>query len=108
MNVGIFGTGYLGRLHARILTEMPEANVVGFVEPKDAVAEEVSATLGIKRFPDIETLAMAVDCAVVAAPTTKHCEIGCTLLELGCDVMIEKPIADSVDDAQQLIDLAKK
>src|SRR5256885_4275519 len=108
MKVGVFGTGYLGRLHARILTEMPEAEVVGFVEPRDDVAADVAKTLGIKRFPDVASLANEIDCAVVATPTTLHCEVGSTLIEAGCDVMIEKPIADSIDDAQRLIDLAKK
>lgn len=108
MRTGVFGTGYLGRLHARILTEMPEAEVVGFVEPRDDVAAEVAKTLGITRFPDVASLAKEIDCAVVATPTTTHCEIGCALLDAGCDVMIEKPIADSIDDAQRLIDLAAK
>ena len=108
MRTGVFGTGYLGRLHARILTEMPEAKVVGFVEPRDDVAAEVAKTLGITRFPDVASLAKEIDCAVVATPTTTHCEIGCALLDAGCDVMIEKPIADSIDDAQRLIDLAAK
>jgi predicted dehydrogenase len=108
LRVGVFGTGYLGRLHARILTEMPEANVVGFVEPKDDVAHEVLTTLNIKRFADVAALAKEIDCAVVATPTTMHGEIGSALIEAGCDVMIEKPIADSIDDAQRLIDLAKK
>jgi len=108
MRVGVFGTGYLGRLHARILTEMPEASVVGFVEPKDDVADEVSTALKIKRFDDVAALAKEIDCAVVATPTTMHCEVGAALIEAGCDVMIEKPIADSIDNAQRLIDLAKK
>jgi predicted dehydrogenase len=108
LRVGVFGTGYLGRLHARILTEMPEASVVGFVEPKDDVADEVSSTLNIKRFADVASLAKEIDAAVVATPTTMHCQVGSALIEAGCDVMIEKPIADSVADAQRLIDLAKK
>lgn len=108
MKAGVFGTGYLGRLHARILTEMPEAEVVGFVEPRDDVAAEVASSLGIRRFDDVASLAKEIDCAVVATPTITHCELGCALIEAGCDVMIEKPIADSIDGAQRLIDLAKK
>ena len=108
LRVGVFGTGYLGRLHARILTEMPEAEVAGFVEPKDDVASEVAASLGIKRFSDVASLAGEIDAAVVATPTIQHCEVGCALIEAGCDVMIEKPIADSIADAQRLIDLAAK
>ena len=69
IRVGIFGTGYLGRLHARILTEMPEASVVGFVEPNDAVADEVGTNLKLKRFDSVAALAKEIECAVVATPT---------------------------------------
>ncbi|MEO8035917.1 MAG: Gfo/Idh/MocA family oxidoreductase, partial [Acidobacteriota bacterium] len=52
-NIGIVGTGYLGRLHARVLTEIPAANVVGFVEPNDTVAAEVAGTLKLRRFDSV-------------------------------------------------------
>lgn len=106
MRVGIVGTGYLGRLHARILTEMPEANVVGFVEPDDAIAADIAATLNLKRFDSVASLAREIDCAVVATPTTTHFDVARELLEAGCDVMVEKPITPSVEDAQRLIDIA--
>jgi predicted dehydrogenase len=106
VRVGIVGTGYLGRLHARILTEMPEANVVGFVEPDDAIAADIAATLNLKRFDSVASLAREIDCAVVATPTTTHFDVARELLEAGCDVMVEKPITPSVEDAQRLIDIA--
>jgi predicted dehydrogenase len=104
--VGIVGTGYLGRLHARILTEMPEAEVAGFVEPDDGIAADIIATLNIKRFDTVASLAGEIDCAVVATPTTTHFEVARELLEAGCDVMVEKPITPTVDDARRLIDIA--
>ena len=104
--IGVVGTGYLGRLHARVLTEMPEANVVGFVESKDATAAEVAQTLGLKRFDSVAALAKQIDCAVVATPTTTHYEVARELMEAGCDVLVEKPITATVDDARRLIDLA--
>jgi predicted dehydrogenase len=104
--IGVVGTGYLGRLHARILTEIPEATVVGFVEPSDAVAAEVESTLGLKRFGSIAALAAEIDCAVVATPTTTHFEVAAELLGAGCDVMIEKPITATVDEARKLVALA--
>lgn len=104
--VGVIGTGYLGRLHARILTEIPEATVVGFVEPNDAVATEVASSLNVKRFESVDELAREIECAVVATPTTTHFPIAKQLIEAGCDVMVEKPITSSVDEAQRLIDRA--
>jgi predicted dehydrogenase len=106
MRVGVVGTGYLGRLHARILTEMPEAEVAGFVETDDAIATEVSENLKLKRFASVEALAREIDCAVVATPTITHYDVSRQLIEAGCDVMVEKPITPSVEDAQRLIDLA--
>jgi predicted dehydrogenase len=104
--VGIVGTGYLGRLHARVLTEIAEARVAGFVETSDAIAADVESSLKIKRYPSIAALAKDIDCAVVATPTTSHHAVARELLEAGCDVMIEKPIAATADEARDLIALA--
>ncbi len=106
LRVGVVGTGYLGRLHARILTEMPEAKAVGFVEANDEVAAEISKNLGLERFASIADLAVQIDAAVVATPTTLHFEVASQLIEAGCDVMVEKPITATVDEARRLIDLA--
>jgi predicted dehydrogenase len=108
VRVAVVGTGYLGRLHARILTEIGEATVVGFVEPNDAVATEVSASLGLERIPSVAALAGKVDCAIVATTTTTHFAVARELLAAGIDVMIEKPITATPEEARELIDLASK
>jgi len=108
MRAGVVGTGYLGRLHARILTEMPEATAVGFVEQRDDIAAEVTAKHGLKRFDSVAALAKEIDCAVVATPTTSHFDVARELIEAGCDVMVEKPITSTADEARRLIDLARK
>jgi len=107
VRIGVVGTGYLGRLHARVLTEMPEVDVIGFVEPRDAVAAEVEASLKIRRFASVDALEEHVECAVVATTTDKHAEVAKSLLSAGCDVMIEKPITATVADARMLIELAQ-
>ena len=106
IRTGIIGTGYLGRLHARVLTEIPAAKVIGFVEPNDATAAEIAQTLNITRFDSVASIAKELDCAVVATPTTTHYDVASELLSAGVDVMIEKPITSTVDEAQRLIDLA--
>lgn len=106
MKVGVVGTGHLGRLHARVLTEMPEAEVIGFVETSDTCAAEVEQILKLRRFRSVGELAAAVECAVVATPTVMHGEVAHVLLDAGCDVLIEKPIAATVAEARQLIDRA--
>lgn len=104
--IGVVGTGYLGRLHARILTEMPEVEAVGFVEPIDEVADEVTRSLGLRRFESVQALAEVVDCAVVATPTVLHRTMAEALIRRGCDVMIEKPITATLEDARALLGLA--
>ena len=106
--IGVVGTGYLGRLHARVLTEMPEAQVAGFVESSDTVAGEVAGSLGLQRFDSVAELAKAVECAVVATPTTTHFDVACELIEAGCDVLVEKPIAAEVEQGRRLVEIAKK
>jgi predicted dehydrogenase len=106
MRVGVVGTGYLGRLHVRILCEMPEAEVVGFVETNDAVAAEVSRSLGLRRLDSVTALARQADCAVVATPTTTHFQVARQLIEAGLDVLIEKPITPTVEEGDRLVDFA--
>lgn len=105
--VGIVGTGYLGRLHARILTEMPEAEAVGLVEPRDSVAAEVGESFGLKRYGSVAELIPDIECAVVATTTSAHFEVARQLLEAGRDVLIEKPITSSVGEARALVELAE-
>lgn len=106
VRVGIIGTGYLGRLHARVLTEIADAQVAGFVETNDAIAKDVADSLKIRRYPSVAALAKEIECAVVATPTTTHFDVARELLDAGVDVMIEKPIAATAVEAKALIDLA--
>ena len=106
--VGIVGTGSLGRVHARILTEIPDVTVIGFVDPRDEAAAEVTSKLNLRRFDSVAALKGEIDAAVVATPTTSHLAVAGELLEACVDVMVEKPIAATVAEAQQLIDIAKK
>lgn len=106
IRTGVVGTGYLGRLHARVLSETPGAQMVGFVEPNDTIAAEVESTLKLKRFDSVAALAAEVECAVVATPTTSHFDVAKQLLEAGVDVMIEKPITATAEEARRLIELA--
>ncbi|HEY5611039.1 MAG TPA: Gfo/Idh/MocA family oxidoreductase [Thermoanaerobaculia bacterium] len=106
--IAVIGTGYLGRLHARVLTEMPEAEVVGFVEHHDEKAEEIERTLALRRFPSVESIAPEIECAVIATPTLSHAAVAEYFLSNGCDVMIEKPITTTLNEGERLIALARE
>lgn len=108
VRIGVVGTGYLGRLHARVLTEIPDVTLAGFVESNDAVAVDVAASLGLHRFHSVGELASLVDCAVVATPTITHFDVAKELIEAGCDVLVEKPITAETDQGRRLVEIAKK
>lgn len=108
IRIAVIGTGHLGRLHARVLTEMPEVEAVGFIDPDDDKAAEVSASLKLRRFSRMEELIPLIDAAVVATPTVSHAEVSESLLRAGKDVLIEKPITAEPSDARRLIDIAGK
>jgi predicted dehydrogenase len=86
-----------------VLSEIPEADLVGFVETSDEVAAQVASDFGIRRFGSVAELAAEVDAAVVATPTVAHAETALELISRGCDVMIEKPIASTADEARAII-----
>lgn len=108
IRAGVIGTGSLGRNHARILTEISTVQVTGFVDANDTIAADIANTLNLKRYDSVAAIANDIDCAVVATPTTTHFEIATQLLEAGVDVLVEKPITSTVDEAKRLIELAKE
>jgi predicted dehydrogenase len=108
IRVGVVGTGYLGRHHARVLADLPEVELVGFVDPDDTKAQEVSESLKVKRFATLQELEPRIDAAVVATPTTTHAQVAESLLRAGKDVLIEKPITDDPASARRLIEVANE
>lgn len=101
--MGVVGAGALGRHHVRILSELPEARLAGVFDIRQEVAEAVADRYGTRTFDSLEELAERVAAAVVAVPTVSHAEVGCELLERGVHVLVEKPIAASLSDADRLL-----
>jgi predicted dehydrogenase len=108
VRVAVVGAGDFGRQHARVYSRIEDAELVAIVDadPERArrVAEEFSATV----LPDVESLRGRVDAASVAVPTISHGNVGCRLLEAGIDVLVEKPMAASLDEADRLIEAARR
>jgi predicted dehydrogenase len=103
LRVGVLGSGAMGRNHARVLAALPGVELVGVYDPRQEVAAAVAAEHGTRAFPDGEALAAAVDAMVVAVPTVLHAEIGCALLGRGLHVLVEKPLAASLAEADRLL-----
>ena len=106
--VAVVGAGDFGRNHARVYRELPEAELIGIVDPSAERAAQIAAEFSTQAFPDIESLAGKVDAVSVAVPTVEHARVGCSLLELGIDVLVEKPMAASLREADELISAAAR
>lgn len=108
LRVGVFGTGALGRHHTRILGGLPGVVRVGVFDPRPEQAAAVATEYGARVFDSFDALAGEIDAAVVAAPTVAHAELGTALLARGVHVLVEKPIAAGLDEADRLIDAATR
>jgi predicted dehydrogenase len=107
VRVGVVGVGALGQHHARVYAALPDAALVGVVDTHPGRAEEVAAPLGTKVYSKYTDLFGKVDAVSVATPTTLHAEIGEQFLKEGIHVLVEKPVAHTVEDADRLIQAAK-
>jgi len=106
IRVGVVGVGAIGRNHARIMAELESAEFTAIYDANPAAAAELAAQYGARATGSLQELIGLVDAATVATPTVTHREIGSALLAAGKHVLIEKPIADTVDDAKALVELA--
>lgn len=101
--VGVIGAGSLGFHHARILRGVDGAEMMGIFDSSPERAAHVSGELGVKAFPSLEAFLGSVDAAVIAVPTTAHAEVALTALDAGVHLLIEKPIAASVEEADAIV-----
>jgi predicted dehydrogenase len=112
INVAVIGVGAFGRNHARVYRELQQAGsvrLVGVVDPDTARADAMAREFGCKAFGSVEqmlTTHSEVQAASVAVPTALHRVVARTLLEAGVDVLIEKPLAATLDEADDLVHVA--
>jgi predicted dehydrogenase len=109
IRVAVVGAGQFGRNHVRVWRELEGVELAGIVDTNLERAGQVAAEFATQVIPDIDALAAAgVQAVSVAVPTKEHARIGCRLLEAGLDVLVEKPMAASIEEADQLIASAKR
>ena len=108
IKVGVIGTGALGRHHARLYAQNPNAEVVGVYDVFPESAAKVAAEFGLKAYSDWKALAEECDALSVAVPATLHAEVTIPLMEMGKHILVEKPIAASLDEAVAMVNAAKK
>ncbi len=103
VRVGVVGAGAFGRHHARVYASLPGAVLTGVADVRPGRAEEVAAPLGAEAFTDPAGLFGKVDAVSIAVPTTLHADIGEQFLQRGIHVLVEKPIAHTLEDADRLV-----
>ena len=106
--VGVVGCGHLGKIHARLLASRDDCDLVGVVDPVLGVAATVAEAHDCDPYESPEDLIGRVDVAVVSAPTGLHAEVAKPLLEAGIDLLVEKPLAASVEDARAIVVTARR
>jgi predicted dehydrogenase len=108
LKVGVFGTGHLGKFHLNNWKLIREAEVVGFYDPNDQTAAEVSEKYHIRRYTDPGELLDHCDAADIIAPTPAHFSLCELAIKKGRHVFVEKPLANDMDEARTLLKLVKE
>ncbi len=108
IRVGVVGTGFIGKNHARIVSELPDAEFTAIYDTNREIAAEMAAKYGAKPVDTLEEFISLVDAATIATPTPTHFPIASELLRAGKHCLVEKPITENTCDAKALADLAQQ
>ena len=108
LKVGVLGAGHLGKIHLRLLNQSSKYELVGFYDENTEYAEKIAVEFGYKRFDTIAKLIHAVDVIDIVTPTLSHYKCAKVSIKSGKHVFIEKPISTTVEEAEEIIALAKE
>ncbi len=108
LRVAVIGAGHLGKIHARLLKTQSNVDLVAVADPSPAAQRQVLDQIETQAVSDYRKLIGNIDAAIVATPTRMHFEIAYELLSEKIHTLIEKPLTDSVSDAQELVHLADR
>jgi len=108
IRAAVIGVGYLGRFHAQKYARLADCELVGIVDLDAATGARVASELETRAWQDYRELLGRVDAVSIVTPTPTHCEIALAFLKAGAHVLVEKPIADSVAQAERLVRAARR
>ena len=108
LKLGVFGVGHLGKFHLNNWKEIDGVEIAGFFDPNNVNAELIGKQYQIKRFTNIHKLIEASDAVDIVAPTTQHYELCKAAILKSKHVFVEKPLANTMDEAIELVKLAKE
>ncbi len=104
--IGVIGVGHLGQHHARLLSDMNGVDLVGIVDIDRPRAEHIAAQYGTRVWDTPGEMMAHIDAAVIASPTVTHVSLALPCVEAGIAVLVEKPIAESLEAADRLVSAA--
>ena len=108
LKVGVFGVGHLGKFHLNNWKEIEGVKLVGFFDPNNDAAKQVTAEYGLKRFMDEDKLMDACDIIDVVVPTDRHFEVCMAAVRKGKHVFVEKPLTNTIQEAKDLVNMVKE
>lgn len=108
LKIGVLGAGHLGKIHLRLLNQSLKYELVGFYDPFKESAEKVAAEFGYKAFDTISELIAAVDVVDIVTPTLSHYDCAVEAIQAGKHIFLEKPISNTVEEAEHIIALSKE
>jgi predicted dehydrogenase len=108
IRVAVVGTGEFGCNHARVYREIEGADLVGVYDQNARRCSEIAAEFQTRALDRLEELRECADAVSVAVPTIEHAAVGCQLMEMGLDVLVEKPIAKNLAEADALLEAEKR
>ena len=108
LRIAVVGAGHLGKIHARILSGLADFQLAGIVDPIEASRRDAAAAFNTEAFADCGPLLDRIDAAIVATPTTFHREVAVELLDAGVHLFVEKPLAATLAEADELVGGARR
>jgi predicted dehydrogenase len=106
LRVGVVGVGHLGDHHTRILSQSPHAELAGVNDADAEKGRSAAQKYGTRHYEDLDDLLKKIDAVSLVVPTTAHFRLARTILEQGKDLLVEKPITETVEQAEELVKLA--
>src|SRR5210317_739520 len=107
LKTAVIGVGYLGKFHAQKYASLPQSKLVAVCDTNQEVAESIAKEHDVDVVDNYLDLVGKVDAVSIVVPTQKHFEVARPFLENGIHVLLEKPITSTIEEAQQLVDIAK-
>lgn len=107
LKIGVLGAGHLGKIHIKCIKDIPSYDLVGFYDASPENAAEVAQEFSLTAFDAVEALVEAVDVVDIVTPTLSHFDCAKKALDAGKHVFIEKPVTNTLEEAEELIALSK-